>query len=113
MQTMRLNVAILVGALFGIVCSVTPARVAEPDRKALEQALGKPGQVQAGDVLRAGMPRTDLSVSVKGVPVKAAFALGSYAAFRQMGSEAMVMGDLVLLAFPSSIGRGSVRRTSR
>ena len=43
------------------------------------------------------MPRTDLSVTVKGVPVKAGFALGSYAAFKQMGDQAMVMGDLVLL----------------
>ena len=43
------------------------------------------------------MPRTDLSVTVKGVPVKAGFALGSYAAFRQVGDRAMVMGDLVLL----------------
>src|SRR5207249_1000434 len=33
----------------------------------------------------------------KGVPVKAGFALGSYAAFKQMGDRAMVMGDLVLL----------------
>jgi hypothetical protein len=73
------------------------AGAAEPDWKAVEQALGKPGQVQAGDVFRVGMPRTDLSVSVKGVPVKAGFALGSYAAFRQVGDRAMVMGDLVLL----------------
>jgi hypothetical protein len=72
-------------------------RAADPDWKAVEQALGKPGQLQAGDVFRVGMPRTDLSVSVKGVPVKAGFALGSYAAFRQMGGDAMVMGDLVLL----------------
>ena len=55
------------------------------------------GQVQPGDVFRVGMPRTDLSVTVKGVPVKAGFALGSYAAFKQMGQQAMVMGDLVLL----------------
>jgi hypothetical protein len=70
---------------------------AEPDWKAVEQALGKPGQLQAGDVFRVGMPRTDLTVTVKGVPVKAGFALGSYAAFKQMGDRAMVMGDLVLL----------------
>jgi hypothetical protein len=78
---------------------VTPgsARAADPDWKAVEQALGKAGQVQAGDVFRVGMPRTDLSVSVKGVPVKAPFALGSYAAFKQIGDQAMVMGDLVLL----------------
>src|SRR5437870_722858 len=43
------------------------------------------------------MPRTDLAVTVKGVPVKAGFALGSYAAFKQAGDEALVMGDLVLL----------------
>ena len=70
---------------------------AEPDWKAVEQALGKPGQLQAGDVFRIGMPRTDLAVTVKGVPVKAGFALGSYAAFKQIGAHAMVMGDLVLL----------------
>jgi hypothetical protein len=73
------------------------APAADPDWKAVEQALGKSGQLQAGDVFRIGMPRTDLSVTVKGVPVKAGFALGSYAAFKQIGDQAMVMGDLVLL----------------
>jgi len=73
------------------------ARAADPDWKAVEQALGKSGQMQPGDVFRIGMPRTDLSVTVKGVPVKAGFALGSYAAFKQIGDHAMVMGDLVLL----------------
>ena len=43
------------------------------------------------------MPRTDLAVTVKGVPVRAGFALGSYAAFKPVGDQAMVMGDLVLL----------------
>ena len=70
---------------------------ADPDWKAVEQALGKAGQLQPGDVFRVGMPRTDLNVTVKGVPVKAGFALGSYAAFKQVGDHAMVMGDLVLL----------------
>ena len=73
------------------------AGAADPDWKLVEQALGKPGQLQAGDVFRVGMPRTDLAVTVKGVPVKAGFALGSYAAFKQIGDQAMVMGDLVLL----------------
>jgi hypothetical protein len=36
-------------------------------------------------------------VTVKGVPVRAGFALGSYAAFKPVGDQAMVMGDLVLL----------------
>ncbi len=87
-------------AVVGVVTLVTvsgAARAAGPDWKAVEQALGKAGQLQAGDVYRIGMPRTDLNVTVKGVPVKAGFALGSYAAFKQMGDEVMVMGDLVLL----------------
>ena len=73
------------------------ALAAEPDWKAVESALGKSGQTQPGGVFRIGMPRTDLTVTVKGVPVKAGFALGSYAAFRPVGDHTMVMGDLVLL----------------
>jgi len=80
-----------------ILATLGSARAANPDWKAVEQALGKAGQVQAGDVFRVGPPRTDLTVTVKGVPVKAPFALGSYAAFKQIGDQAMVMGDLVLL----------------
>ena len=97
MRTKTLKLSIVFGVLIGTLCSGTAARAAEPDWKAVEQALGKPGQLQAGDVFRVGMPRTDLSVTVKGVPVKAGFALGSYAAFKQVGDRAMVMGDLVLL----------------
>src|SRR5262245_30664288 len=84
-------------ALVLIVLVPVSAHAADPDWKAVEQALGKTGQMQPGDVYRIGMPRTDLNVTVKGVPVKAGFALGSYAAFKQVGDHAMVMGDLVLL----------------
>jgi hypothetical protein len=80
-----------------LVVTAGLAGAADPDWKAVEQALGKSGQLQPGDVFRVGMPRTDLAVTVKGVPVKAGFALGSYAAFKQVGNSAMVMGDLVLL----------------
>lgn len=84
------------GIMIAVLGSVTGAR-AEPDWKAVEQALGKSGQLQGGDVFRIGIPRSDLSVTVKGVPVKAGFALGSYAAFKPVGDRVMVMGDLVLL----------------
>ena len=70
---------------------------AEADWKPVEEALGKSGQALPGDVYRVAMPRTDLKVRVQGVDVKAGFALGSYAAFKKMGKDAMVMGDLVLL----------------
>src|SRR5262245_44247402 len=87
----------LLGMLLVVLSPARLVLAADPDWKAVEQALGKSGQLQAGDVFRVGMPRTDLSVTVKGVPVKPGFALGSYAAFKQVGDHAMVMGDLVLL----------------
>src|SRR3546814_17012830 len=37
-----------------------------------------------------------MSVTLEGVTIKPSLALGSWAAFQQMGDEAMVMGDLVL-----------------
>ncbi len=91
---------VIAGVFLGVLVLAAaggPALAAAPDWKAVEQTLGKTGQLQAGDVFRVGMPRTDLSVTVKGVAVKAGFALGSYAAFKQVGDQAMVMGDLVLL----------------
>jgi Domain of Unknown Function (DUF1259) len=97
MRITQLTLAIVAVGLIGMLSVGAPLRAAQPDWKAVEQALGKSGQLQDGDVFRVGMPRTDLSVTVKGVPVKAAFALGSYAAFKQVGDHAMVMGDLVLL----------------
>src|SRR5262247_2649891 len=97
MQTMNLKRTFAIAAGIGMLGAAASLLAAEPDWKAVEQALGKTGQLMPGDVYRIGMPRTDLSVTVKGVPVKAGFALGSYAAFRQVGDHAMVMGDLVLL----------------
>jgi|RhiMetdeSRZDD1v2_1073273.scaffolds.fasta_scaffold222037_3 uncharacterized protein DUF1259 len=83
--------------LVAMLTTAAPAHAAGVDWKTVELALGRSGQLQPGDVFRIGMPRTDLSVTVKGVPVKAGFALGSYAAFQELGDHAMVMGDLVLL----------------
>jgi len=97
MKSPKFRIATLAFVLVVITVGASSVYGADPDWKAVEQALGKPGQLQPGDVFRVGMPRTDLNVSVKGVPVKAGFALGSYAAFRQVGDHAMVMGVLVLL----------------
>jgi len=72
-------------------------RAQDVDWSAVEQALGRSGQMMPGDVFRIGMPRTDLKVTVEDVPVQAGFALGSYAAFKQYDDGTMVMGDLVLL----------------
>src|SRR5437667_7712524 len=69
---------------------------AATDWKPVEQALGKAGSVQPGDVYKVSLPRSDLQVSVGGVQVKAPLALGSWVAFKKTGNMTMVMGDLVL-----------------
>src|SRR6266550_2018410 len=71
-------------------------QAAATDWKPVEQALGKAGSVQPGDVYKVSLPRSDLQVSVGGVQVKAPLALGSWVAFKKAGSMTMVMGDLVL-----------------
>src|SRR5689334_16917067 len=48
------------------------------DWKPVEQALGKSGAMQPGDVFKVSLPRSDLKVSVRGVQVKPALALGSW-----------------------------------
>lgn len=62
----------------------------------VDQALGRSGTEQAGGVHRYSFARSDLNVRLDGVTLKPALALGSWLAFREMGDNAMVMGDLVL-----------------
>lgn len=66
------------------------------DWKPIEQALGRSGQSQPDGAYKFGLPRADLKVTVDGVQVKPALALGSWLAFSNPGQDAMVMGDLVL-----------------
>jgi hypothetical protein len=71
-------------------------QAASADWKAVEQALGKAGAMQPGDVYKVSLPRSDLKVTVNGVQLKPALALGSWVAFKKAGDMTMVMGDLVL-----------------
>ncbi|MFL6843453.1 MAG: DUF1259 domain-containing protein [Allosphingosinicella sp.] len=70
---------------------------AAPDWQAVDRTLGRPGIVQAGDVHRYSFPRSNLTVTLDGVRLRPALALGSWLAFRDLGDHAEVMGDLVLL----------------
>jgi uncharacterized protein DUF1259 len=72
------------------------AHAAEIDWKKVDAALGKTAAV-SGEVHRYGLPRSDLKVTLDGVSIKPALALGGWVAFAPMHGEAMVMGDLVLL----------------
>jgi len=73
----------------------TPA-MAEIDWALVDSVMGRTAAVQAGDVHRYGMPRSDLKVMVGNVTLRPAFALGSWIAFAAAPDGAIAMGDLVL-----------------
>jgi uncharacterized protein DUF1259 len=78
---------------------------------AVEDALGRQGAVQPGDVIKFSFPRSDLSVNVGSVRVQPAFALGSWIAFKQMpNGQAMVMGDIVLTEDETGVVRQELQR---
>src|SRR6516162_7318486 len=64
--------------------------------QAVDQAIGRSGQAQADGAYKVGFPRSDLKVTVEGVDLKPALALGGWVAFSKPGSDSMLMGDLVL-----------------
>ena len=74
----------------------TVATAQEIDWQKVDDAFGRKPAV-SGDVHRYGFPRTDLTVSLDGVAIKPALALGGWVAFKPAHGGAMVMGDLVLL----------------
>jgi len=96
LQVMRTVMIMLCPAWLFVTSASSQTAAGTGDWKQLEDAMGRPGQAQPGDVIRFGMPRKDLHVVLNGVEIKAGLALGSWAAFKRHGSEAMVMGDLVL-----------------
>src|SRR5882757_1295756 len=75
---------------------VTSAHAADIDWQKVDDAFGRKPAV-SGDVHRYGFPRTDLNVTLDGVTIRPALALGGWIAFKPMHGEAMAMGDLVLL----------------
>ena len=68
---------------------------AEIDWTKADTALGKTASVQ-GEVHRYGLPRSDLQVTLDGVAIKPALALGGWVAFEPVPDGTMLMGDLVL-----------------
>jgi Domain of Unknown Function (DUF1259) len=75
---------------------VTSAHAQEIDWQKVDDAFGRKPAV-SGDVHRYGFPRTDLTVTLDGVTIKPALALGGWIAFKPAHGGAMAMGDLVLL----------------
>jgi len=90
---MRVVHAVAIGVTAAF-CSAAHAQ--EVDWKKVDEVLGRSAAV-GGDVHRYGFPRTDLHVTLDGVTIRPALALGGWTAFKPMHGEVMVMGDLVLL----------------
>jgi len=90
---LRLSLAIALATIASFPHQ-TPAPI---DWAQVDHAMGKTGAMQPGDVYRYAFPRSDLDVTVDGVTIKPALALGGWVAFKATGDdEAMAMGDIVL-----------------
>src|ERR1700737_4353886 len=94
-DVMRFVSALLIGG--AILSSATAVFAADIDWQKVDAAFGRKPVVVAGDVHRYGFPRTDLTVTLDGVNIKPALALGGWIAFKPAHGGAMAMGDLVLL----------------
>ena len=63
--------------------SASAANAQEIDWLKVDDAMGRKAAV-SGDVHRYGFPRSDLSVTLDGVSIKPAFALGGWIALKPM-----------------------------
>jgi hypothetical protein len=90
----RIAAFLLIGGLATLFAGSALAQ--EIDWKKVDTALGRTGADMPGGVHRYGLPRSDLNVTVDGVTIKPALALGGWVAFEPAHGGAMVMGDLVL-----------------
>ncbi len=88
------------GVIFIFFLAASMASAAVPCYSAgfgeVERILGTPGQLQGGAVVFS-FPRHDLKIQIGNDPVPIALGFGSWTAWKEIGDEAMVMGDLVLL----------------
>lgn len=90
------RLAPVLSALLLLAAQAAPGQPSASSWAAVDQALGRPGATQADGVRRYGFPRSDLHVELDGVSIKPALALGGWLAFQPMGTDAVIMGDLVL-----------------
>ena len=83
---MRAFLSFLIGGV--VLASAASAYGQEIDWQKIDATLGRKPAV-AGDVHRYGFPRTDLTVTLDGVTIKPAFALGGWVAFKPARSSRM------------------------
>jgi hypothetical protein len=74
--------AVHVLAICAIATFGSAASAQEIDWKKVDEAIGRSAAAVSGDVHRYGFPRTDLTVTLDGVTIRPALALGGWAAFK-------------------------------
>src|SRR5260370_19288660 len=97
MHIVRKNLSIRISTILATACvlcgplavaqAASPTSASAPDSnwKQVEDAMGRSGQMQPGDVIKFGMPRKDLHVLLDGVDIKASRALCSWATWHTAG----------------------------
>lgn len=86
-------------SLAAALALAAPASAAAPDFSGVDAVFGR-SAMRSGDVVRYGFPRSDLTVSVDGVRIEPALALGGWVAFMasdEQAEQSVVMGDLALV----------------
>jgi uncharacterized protein DUF1259 len=97
-----MNAVLSCAAAASVALLLAPAASAQSPKPFAEAArveaiLGRKGAPQPDGVLKFSFPRSDMSVTVRGVSVKPGLALGTWIAFGDVApGQAMVMGDVVL-----------------
>ena len=94
----QLVVSVLLPAmLFSASLALGQAAGTAMDTGAIERFTGAKGALDEKEgVFKVSVPRKDLSVIVAGVKMSPPMGLTSWAAFKRVGKDEMVMGDLVM-----------------
>jgi hypothetical protein len=94
---MAISLNILAGSLLlGASSAAVTAAPSPLDQKVIADATGTAATATPDGIVRIGWSRTDVAVTVDGMPLPAAAGLGSWAAFAPMTNGAMMMGDTVV-----------------
>jgi len=82
-----------------LAAAVPDANVAPLDTVRIEQLTGAKGKLDPSEpgVFKVSVPRSDLAVTIGGVRMTPPMGLTSWASFKKMGGDTLVMGDMVLL----------------
>jgi hypothetical protein len=82
--------------ILGLLAGAARAADEKLDPARIGEAAGAKAAATADGVVRIGWARTDVAVTVDGMPLRPFAGLGSWAAFTRDGHGAMVMGDTVV-----------------